>query len=82
VCSRALQCELALVRLLSATVSPSRVLSAQDKIGQQVSREAMAKKGLTDKDRIEPKGDLRGLWLRIHSSSVRLVVHVVSILPS
>jgi hypothetical protein len=81
VCSRALQCELALVRLLSATVSPSRVLSAQDKIGQQVSREAMAK-GLADKDRIEPKGDLRGLWLRIHSSSVRLVVHMVSILPS
>jgi len=32
--SHALQCELALVRLLSATVSPSRVLSAQDKIGQ------------------------------------------------
>jgi len=32
--SRALQCELALVRLLSATLSPSRVLSAQDKISQ------------------------------------------------
>jgi hypothetical protein len=37
------------VHLLSATVSPSRVLSAQDKIGQSVSREAMAEQALADK---------------------------------
>jgi len=49
------------VRLLSATVSPSRVLSAQDKIRQSVSREAMAEQGLADKAGSSPRGICEGL---------------------
>jgi hypothetical protein len=46
-----------------------------------VSREAMAEKGLADKAG-SSRRVFAWVWVRIRSRSARLVVHMISILPS